>query len=177
MCRKKSQPVPNTTKWKKTPSSTVRQKRSSNKKEDYSQHVLHPVERSCDSKTVQPVAHTPVDGGEEEVKEEGGAVKPVKQETKKTELAGRPRRSMVRPPVRYLMESELRSYSLTTANHSEEKVKRKMEKHRREEERGGVELTDRTDSSSLESSNDGAVGGWHQPCQVGFHLDKSRRIR
>lgn len=188
MCRKKSQPalkqkkqitrkVPNTMRWKRTPSGTVRQKRSSDKNEGYSQHVLHPVERSCDSKTVQPVAqtqHTPADRGEEEVKQGGGAVKPVKKKTNKTELAGRPRRNMVGPPVRYLMESELRSCSLTTANHSREKVKRKMENQRREdeEERGGMEVTERTDSSRVESSNDGAAGRWHQPCQVGSHSDR-----
>lgn len=121
--------------------------------------------------SVQPVAqtqHTPADGGEGEE----GAVEPAK---KKTELAERPRRNTVGPPIRYLIESELKSCRLTAANHSAEKLKRKMEKKRREDEGegGGVGVAERTDSSRVESSNDGAVGGWRKPCQVG----SSTRIR
>ncbi|XP_073344932.1 uncharacterized protein [Pagrus major] len=101
---------------------------------------------------------------EEEVKEDG--IKPVK-----TEETGRPRRKTVGPPIRYLLESEEQSHCLAGTNHSTARGAKVIMKpgrlrtgHQEEEEerRGGVELTERTDSGRVESSED---RGWLL-CQV-----------
>lgn len=194
-CREKSQPafkqtkritgkVTNTMRGERKTSSTVCQKRSSEESEDsqldHCQHVLHPVESSAitktqqsGGKTVQPavqIQHTSTDKG----KEEGEGVKPVKKINNKTEQAGRPRRKTVGPPIRYLLESEVRSDSLSASSHSRVKVKKKMESKRKEHEaeREEVEVTERTDSSRVASPRDEAVGGWSQPCQVGPYFER-----
>lgn len=152
-----------------------------------------------------PSQHTRAEGGvnmvvknkkEEEkklLKEEGGLKRRCTEEQRKDELmvqeeaqtrvteqAGRLRRKMVGPPVRYLLESESWSHGQSAANlckasgvkDQESEDDEMEEEEEKEERRGGSELTERTDSSRVDSSEDEGVGGGLQICQVrAFHQD------
>ncbi|XP_038554256.1 zinc finger protein with KRAB and SCAN domains 1-like [Micropterus salmoides] len=116
-------------------------------------------------------------------KEEGGKKGRCKQEQRedestveervrpvKRDVAVRPRRKAVGPPIRYLIEFEERSRGPLATNHSKAmgaKAERKLRlEHQEDEEtRDGVERTEPTDSSRVESPQDGGGGGW-QLCQV-----------
>lgn len=101
-------------------------------------------------------------GGEETMKEGGG----VKSVIIKTEECRRPRRRMVGPTVRYLLESEQQSHGPTAANHSRasrDVRRRTMGRPRKEE---------LDDSSTVESSADGGAERWWKLCQVSPSLER-----
>lgn len=101
-------------------------------------------------------------GGEETMKEGGG----VKSVIIKTEECRRPRRRMVGPTVRYLLESEQQSHGPTAANHSRasrDVRRRTMGRPRKEE---------LDDSSTVESSADGGAERRWKLCQVSPSLER-----
>ncbi|CAI5671251.1 unnamed protein product [Oreochromis niloticus] len=99
-------------------------------------------------------------GGEETMKE-GGRVKSVIMKTEEAECQ-RPRRRMVGPTVRYLLESEQQSHGPTEANHS----RASRDVGRRKTGRPKKEQKELDDSSTMESSADGGAERWWKLCQV-----------
>ncbi len=99
---------------------------------------------------------------EEEEEEEDG-VKFVKPE--EMEQDGRRREKTGSPPMRYLRKPEDQSHGPSAANQSKT-CGAMME----EERRGGVGLTEGTDSSTVETSGDRRVSERWKHCQVCLHL-------
>lgn len=104
-------------------------------------------------------------GGEETMKE-GGRVKSVIMKTEEAECQ-RPRRRMVGPTVRYLLESEQQSHGPTEANHS----RASRDVGRRKTGRPKKEQKELDDSSTMESSADGGAERWWKLCQVSPSLE------
>lgn len=104
-------------------------------------------------------------GGEETMKE-GGGVKSVIMKTEEAECR-RPRRRMVGPTVRYLLESEQQSHGPTAANHS--RVSRDV--RRRKMGRPRKKQKELDDSSMVESSAEGGAERWWKLCQVSSSLE------
>ncbi|XP_030611961.1 trichohyalin-like [Archocentrus centrarchus] len=106
---------------------------------------------------------------DEVLMKEGGGIKSVTMKNEEVE-AQRPRRRMVGPTVRYLLESEqVESHGPTAANHSrarEDKVKRKVGRPRKEQKEVEEAVEEQTESSGVESPGDTGAKGWWQLCQV-----------
>ncbi|KAK2859755.1 hypothetical protein Q5P01_004375 [Channa striata] len=175
------------------------------------QDVLHPEKRSSATDTqlscikpVEPPAqiqNTSHEGGSDRVlkkrkrlleQQENGSVQMMEEDEKggvkrakiKMEVAKqvvRPRRNLVGPPVRYLIESEVRSCGLSADDQSRKKANRKngeLGEEQQEEESEGVGVMEKTERGRVESTEDREVEGCWQPCQVcGLKFNKEASLQ
>ncbi|KAF3703936.1 Zinc finger and BTB domain-containing protein 37 [Channa argus] len=114
--------------------------------------------------------------------EEGGrGAKCEKIKMEGTKQVVRPRRNAVGPPIRYLIQSEVRSCGLSVDNQGRKKVKRKnggLWEDQQEEEIEGAGVTEAKESSRVGSTEGSGIEGWWQPCQVcGLKFNKEASLQ